>query len=227
MNKIIYVVDKDIEICKKIVDHLNDCGYNAKGFNKGLELIEKLEEKLCDLVIIDANLDGYSGYDIAMKIRKHSDVPIFMISDNINKDYVITAFEIGCDDYIEKPINLAEISKKAEKLFIRITQSPQNPQYLIIKHNDLEINLNSHTAKLNTKSVAFTPKEFNLLVLFMKNKNLVFSREQIIENIWKIDSRCDLRQVDHLVKRLRKKINECSTQVKIDTVWGLGYKLSN
>lgn len=226
MYKTIYVANGDPKDCEKLVAHLNDCEYVTTNFQSSLDLLMHFSKTPCNLIIIDSDASIINGYDFTREIRKKSDVPIIMISERTEKESAILAFDAGCDDFIQKPINMREISTKIKIIFKRMSTLPELQRATILSHRDMEINLNAHTASISDKPISLTPKEFNLLVLLIENKNQVFSREQIIQNVWLYDSDCDCRQVDHLIKRLRKKIKQYSDDFKIDTVWGLGYKLS-
>ncbi len=227
MSKTIYVVDENTSNSQKITQTLIKNDFTATSFSTGLELLMCFSQKPCDLIIVDSECPVINGYDICLEIRKISDVPVIMLSNNTEKDYVVRAFEVGCDDYIEKPLNVREVLMKAQLILKRIGDNGQCGSDIILRHGDLVINLGAHTFMIKDQQISFTPKEFNLLVLLLKNKNLVFSRDKIIENIWNYDYEGDSRQVDHLVKRLRKKINQSSGELQIETVWGLGYKLAN
>lgn len=227
MNKKIYVVETNEINRQKIIQNLNDNNFVATGFTNGLELLMAFAQNPCDLVVVDSESPIVNGYDICAEIRKTHDIPVIMISQNVDKDSIVRAFEIGCDDYIEKPFNAREVSLKCQSIIKRIGENSKNYSESILKHGDLVMDLTAHTVTINDQQISFTPKEFNLLVLLLRNKNLVFSRDKIIENIWNYDYEGDSRQVDHLIKRLRKKINQNEGQLQIETVWGLGYKLAN
>lgn len=199
--------------------------YATKFFKHSVDIISALNSQICDLIIIDTSIGEVSSCASILEIRNSFSTPIVVVSDNISKDFIISAFDAGCDDFIEKPCNVREIYLKSIKLLSRMKNPQKNNAVLTISHKDLELNLNSHTAKLKDMDISFTPKEFNLLVLLLNHKNLVFSREQIIQNIWKYDCDCDQRQVDHLVKRLRKKTKDYNSEFEISTVRGLGYKI--
>lgn len=227
MYKTVYVMDNDTKMANAIVLHLSECEYATTSFSSGLEMLLEFQKKSCDLIVIDSDASIVNGYDFTREIRKSSDVPIIMVSNRVEKESAILGFDAGCDDFLVKPINLRELSTKVRIIFKRMNNLPEAQKATLIVHSGLELNLNAHTAKLNGQAISLTPKEFSLLVLLLRNKNLVFSREQIIQSVWQYDTECDTRQVDHLIKRLRKKIKLYSEEFKIDTVWGLGYKLSS
>lgn len=226
MYKTIYISENDKNISSQLASQFNNNDDLAVSFDNGLELLLEFSKKPCDLIIVNSDSPIVNGYDLSREIRKTSDVPIIMISQRLEKDCAISAFDSGCDDFIEFPIDVREIYIKSKIIFKRIGNMPEHKRATVLTHNTFEINLNAHTAKINNQPISLTPKEFNLLVLLIENKNQVFSREQIIQNVWQYDIECDIRQVDHLIKRLRKKLKQYSDDFKIDTVWGLGYKLS-
>lgn len=225
MTKTIFIVS-DINQ-NELITLFTENNYTTNTFKHSVDILSALKSQICDLIIIDTNIGEVSTCALTLEIRNNFSIPIIIISENLDKDFIVSAFDSGCDDFIEKPCKTREIYLKSEKTLSRVRFSAKNESNITISHKDLELNLNSHTAKLREKDIAFTPKEFNLLVLLLNHKNLVFSREQIIQSVWKYDSNCDQRQVDHLIKRLRKKTREYDSEFTISTVRGLGYKILN
>lgn len=195
---LIYIADDDENICKVLKSQLESDGYEVEAFEDGISLLERFKSKGCDLVITDIMMPKMSGYDLCREIRKTSDVPIIMISAKDEEIDRLLGLELGSDDYISKPFSLREVSIKANRSIL-----------------------------VHGKEFKATVKEYDLLELLIENKNQAFSREMIIQKVWGYDYYGDTRQVDHLVKRLRKKMLIAESQCRIETIWGYGYKVSD
>ncbi len=225
MNKI-YIAEDDKNIRDVIVTHLSNNGYDVCAFEDGESLFLKYRESKCDLIITDVMMPKMNGYDLCKEIRKDSLIPIIMISANNDEIDRILGLELGGDDYIGKPINLRELTIKIKNTIRRMEAiSATSEQINTLQFIDLSLNLDSRTAYIDNEIFNITNKEFDLLELLLKNINKAFSREAIIRNIWKYDFDGDTRQVDQLIKRLRKKMLLAKSICEIKTVWGYGYKI--
>ena len=200
--------------------------YAVEVFYNGKDLLETYKKTPCDLIITDIMMPGLSGYEICREIRALSDVPILMISAKDEEIDRVLGLELGSDDYISKPFSLREVSLKVRNILRRVngTQKISDSQISCL---DVTINTDSREVTVNSQILNTSNKEYELLYLFITNKNRAFSREQIIQSIWGYDYMGDNRQVDHLIKRLRKKLLLAEAQCKIETVWGFGYKVSD
>jgi len=200
--------------------------YAVEVFYNGKDLLETYKKTPCDLIITDIMMPGLSGYEICREIRALSDVPILMISAKDEEIDRVLGLELGSDDYISKPFSLREVSLKVRNILRRVngTQKISDSQISCL---DVTINTDSREVTINSQILNTSNKEYELLYLFITNKNRAFSREQIIQSIWGYDYMGDNRQVDHLIKRLRKKLLLAEAQCKIETVWGFGYKVSD
>jgi len=200
--------------------------YAVEVFYNGTDLLETYKKTPCDLIITDIMMPGLSGYELCREIRVLSDVPILMISAKDEEIDRVLGLEMGSDDYISKPFSLRELSLKVRNILRRVngTQKTADSQISCL---DLTINSDSREVTVNSQILNTSNKEYELLYLFITNKNRAFSREQIIQSIWGYDYMGDNRQVDHLIKRLRKKLLLAEAQCKIETVWGFGYKVSD
>jgi len=199
--------------------------YVVEVFYNGTDLLETYKKTPCDLIITDIMMPDLSGYELCREIRSLSDVPILMISAKDEEIDRVLGLELGSDDYISKPFSLREVSLKVRNILRRVngTQKTSDSQISCL---DLTINTDSREVTVNSQILNTSNKEYELLHLFITNKNRAFSREQIIQSIWGYDYMGDNRQVDHLIKRLRKKLFMAEAQCKIETVWGFGYKVS-
>jgi DNA-binding response OmpR family regulator len=166
-----------------------------------------------------------NGYDLCKSVRSISDVPFIMLSAKSEEIDRILGLELGSDDYISKPFSLREITIKVRNMLRRSSRTiVEDLNKLSCK--DLELLLDERSALISSNLIQVTAKEFDLLEFFLKNKNVALSREKIIENVWEQDIIIESRQVDHLIKRLRKKLIEKESEFRIETVWGYGYKVS-
>ncbi len=227
--KKIYIAEDDPIIAEILSTHLEQNGYKLEHFTDGKSLLETFYKNPCDLVITDIRMPVMDGYELCREIRKSSFIPVIMISANNEEVDRILGLELGGDDYIPKPINLRELSVKVKNSLRRMdvmSQQCQNRETSpCLEHLDLILNMEQRQATISGDLFELTTKEFDFLELLMKNVGKPFSREQIIKQVWQYDFDGDTRQVDQLIKRLRKKMLLLGTACEIKTVWGFGYKI--
>lgn len=225
--KIIYIADDDKNVCNLLKSHLKSENYFVEAFYDAETLLQRFLLSPCDMIITDIMMPNMSGYDLCREIRKKSDVPIIMISAKDEEIDRVLGLELGSDDYISKPFSLREITVKVRNMLRRrnnnVLQYSEGKLYC----KDLEILKGNRTIMVDGKEFKTSAKEYDLLELLIENKNKAFSREMIIEKIWGYDYIGDSRQVDHLIKRLRKKMLLTEIECKIETIWGFGYKVSD
>ncbi len=222
---LIYVADDDKNLCEILKQHLNNEGYDVQTFLSGLSLLEAFHQTSCHLIISDIMMPDMNGYELCKSVRSISDVPFIMLSAKSEEIDRILGLELGSDDYISKPFSLREITIKVRNMLRRSSKTiVKDLNKLSCK--DLELLLDERLALISSNLIQVTAKEFDLLEFFLKNKNVALSREKIIENVWEQDIIIESRQVDHLIKRLRKKLIEKESEFRIETVWGYGYKVS-
>jgi DNA-binding response OmpR family regulator len=226
-DKTVYVADDDKNLCDLLKSQLVNDGYDVTAFSDGEALLEGFKKNACDLIITDIMMPKMNGYELCREIRKASDVPIIMISAKDAEIDRVLGLELGSDDYISKPFSLREVSVKVKNMLRRAYASKTAQATDSIVCKDLEINEANRSVQIGGAEFATTAKEYDLLELLVKNKNQAFTREMIIERIWGYDYFGDTRQVDHLIKRLRKKMLLADSECKIETLWGFGYKVSD
>ena len=168
-------------------------------------------------------LPKIEGMEVCQRIRERSNVPIIMLTakgDDMDK---ILGLEYGADDYMTKPFNILEVKARIKTIFRRTLMQRDSAQR-VIAVRDLKLNMNNRSVSIADRDVNLTAKEFDLLQLFVTNRGKVFSRESLLETIWKYDYLGDLRTVDVHIRRLREKLEENSAEPKyIMTKWGVGY----
>ncbi|MFV0440037.1 MAG: response regulator transcription factor [Lachnospirales bacterium] len=230
MSGVIYIAEDDVNLCSILKSQLVSDGYEVEDFYDGKALLERFNEKQCDLIITDIMMPIMSGYDLCKEVRKLSDIPVIMLSAKDEEIDKLIGLELGGDDYISKPYSLREVSVKVRNMLRRSNKSKIEDEEKIegcFVCNDLIVHVSSRTVTINNEEFQVTTREYELLELLVKNKNMAFSREKIIENIWGYDYYGDSRQVDHLIKRLRKKLLLAEAEFTIETIWGYGYKVSD
>ena len=169
-------------------------------------------------------LPKVDGIEVCQRIREKSNVPIIMLTakgDDMDK---ILGLEYGADDYMTKPFNILEVKARIKGIFRRTAMMQKENTQRVITVRDMQINLNNRSVVIGGREVNLTAKEFDLLQLFVTNRGKVFSRESLLETIWKYDYLGDLRTVDVHIRRLREKIERVPSQPEyIFTKWGVGY----
>lgn len=225
--KKIYVADDDKNICELLKSHITNAGYNVNVFYNGKDLLDAYLTQPCDLIITDIVMPQMNGYDLCREVRKTSMIPIFMISANNDEIDRVLGLELGSDDYISKPISFRELLIKIKNTFLRLDSYQKSQAEDVLRCQNLKLSLDSREVCIGDTLLPTTTKEFELLHLFLRNHNHAFSREQIIEKVWGYDYYGDSRQVDHIIKRLRKKMLQLGSDCKIQTVWGYGYKIGD
>jgi len=233
----ILVVDDDQNICQLLELYLANESYDLTFAHDGSCALDVLREKEIDLVVLDVMLPVINGWEVCKLIRKMSSVPVIMLTARDMIEDKIQGFEFGADDYIVKPFEPREVVARI-KARLRKSDSQKNNdinenrdniratnQDQIILAGNLEINIHRYEVRIDGNKVDLKPKEIQLLYFLLRNKNLVFSREQLLEKVWDYSFKGDTRTVDVHINRLREKLEETCTACRIRTVWGVGYKL--
>lgn len=218
----IFVVDDEETIRKTLTIALKRELYEVKSFSNGKEAYDGLKTDNPDLIILDWDMPVMDGITFLEKIRsEENNIPVIFLTIHDNEMDRIDALEKGADDYLEKPYSLKELitrTKVVLRRYHRTTEIENKDE--ILSHGDIELNLTSYTASCGGKPVEFTVTEFRLLEAFLKNPQMVFSREKLLEISFPEDNYAFDRAIDSHIKRLRKKIGT----EKIETVYGVGYK---
>ena len=224
MPKRILIVDDEPLIVKGLKYSLEQDGYETESAQDGEEAVSKFFAGQYDLVLLDVMLPKLDGIEVCQRIREKSNVPIIMLTakgDDMDK---ILGLEYGADDYMTKPFNILEVKARIKTILRRAGALQPVEEKKIIRVRDMEVNLVKRTVTLAGKDVRLTAKEFDLLKLFINNRGKVFSREQMLETVWKYDYTGDARTVDVHIRRLREKIDKIPSQPEyIFTKWGVGY----
>jgi DNA-binding response OmpR family regulator len=220
-NRKIYVVDDDKNICEIVSLYLEKDGFEVEKIYDGQTALRKIQEKPPKLVILDIMLPGIDGIALCREVRKFSKVPIIMLTakgDTLDK---VLALEIGADDYIVKPFDGKELVARVKAVLRRYEAESDEKQ--AISYPDLYVSLSEYKVVYKGQNVDLTPKELELLYFLCTHPNRVFTRDQLLENVWGYDYMGDSRTVDVHIKRLREKMGD-GPNWKLTTVWGVGYK---
>jgi DNA-binding response OmpR family regulator len=190
----------------------------------GEEALSKFFEDHYDLILLDVMLPGVDGIEVCQRIRERSNVPIIMLTAKGEDMDKILGLEYGADDYMTKPFNILEVKARIKTIFRRTTMTQKENTQSVLTVRDMRINLNNRSVTIGQKEINLTAKEFDLLQLFVSNRGKVFSREALLETVWKYDYTGDARTVDVHIRRLREKIERNPAQPEfIFTKWGVGY----
>ncbi len=222
----ILIVDDDNNIAELISLYLLKEFFECKIVNDGYAALEAAKSFSPDLILLDIMLPGIDGYEVCRELRKTSNVPIIMLSAKGEVFDKVLGLELGADDYIIKPFDSKEMVARV-KAVLRRYQTPAETapasDEKIVRFPDLEINMSNYAVTYCGSPVEMPPKELELLHFLASSPNQVFTREQLLDNIWGYEYMGDTRTVDVHIKRLREKLKGNSNW-NIATVWGVGYK---
>lgn len=218
---VVLIVDDDVNICEVINMYLKSAGYDTKIANDGKTAEDLFEECKPDLVLLDMMLPNIEGIDVLKWIRKDYATPIVMLTAKGDTFDKVLALELGADDYIVKPFEPKELLARVKAVMRRYSVESSNED--ILHFSDLVIDASSYNVVYRSQEIKMPPKEFDLLYYLACNKNKVFTREQLLCEVWGYDYPGDSRTVDVHIKRLREKISG-GDNWQLETVWGVGYK---
>lgn len=219
----VLVVDDDIEICNMIQMFLEKERFQVIKAYDGEEAIKKFNNEMPDIVILDIMLPKIDGYDVCREIKKISQTPIIMLTAKGETFDKVLGLRLGADDYMVKPFEPEELIARIRAVLRRTNPQDYNKEEKII-FPSLKIDMNDFSIKINDKVVKLPKKEMELLYFLALNKNKLFTREQLIEQVWGYDYIGETRTVDVHIKRLREKLKDVENKYEIKTVWGVGYK---
>lgn len=224
-NKIL-VVDDDLNICELLKLYLENDGYVVFTANDGQEAVEMFQNKTPDLVLLDIMLPKKDGWQVCREIRKTSSVPIIMLTAKGETFDKVLGLELGADDYVVKPFDTKEVMARVKAVLRRTkgdSEATEDKKKTVI-YDNLEINIQNYEMKVKGVPVDTPPKELELIYHFASNPNRVYTRDQLLDEVWGFDYYGDSRTVDVHVKRLREKLEGVSDKWCLKTVWGVGYK---
>lgn len=227
----ILVVDDEERIRKLLKMYLERENYIIDEAGDGDTALSKALKHDYDLILLDLMLPGMDGEEVCEKLRETKATPVIMLTAKGEESNRVQGFEVGTDDYIVKPFSPREVVLRVKALLRRSSKTmfmetgTTTNNNIVFPH--LTINHDAHRVTVDGKEVSLTPKEYDLLYYLAQNPDKVFSREQLLKDVWNYEFFGDLRTVDTHVKRLREKLNKVSEKAAdmIVTVWGVGYKI--
>ena len=219
----ILVVDDDLNICELLRLYLTKEGYNVVIANDGVAAVTMFQEESPNLVLLDIMLPKLDGWQVCREIRKFSETPIIMLTAKGEVFDRVLGLELGADDYVVKPFETKEIVARI-KAVLRRSSSSAAEEIKEVHFDKLSINLTNYELKVAGVQVDTPPKEMELIFHLAKSPNRVFTRDQLLDEVWGYDYYGDSRTVDVHVKRLREKLEGVSDKWELRTVWGVGYK---
>jgi DNA-binding response OmpR family regulator len=222
-GKVVLVADDDEHIVELVSMYLERAGYRPVAARDGEETLRKVAELRPALLLLDIMMPGPDGLQVCRTLRRRSDVPIVLLTARSSDIDKVAGLRFGADDYITKPFNPDELVARIEAVLRRSRSPRSEPEQERIEVDSLELDLARRSATVAGSDVALTPKEFDLLATFARFPNVVLDREQLLDLVWGT-SFYALRTVDVHVARLRDKLR--GSPLKIETVWGTGYRLA-
>ena len=227
MGKIL-VVDDDINICELLRLYIEKEGFEVVIANDGGQAITKFKTEKPDLIMLDIMLPVFDGWQVCREIRKTSQTPIIMLTAKGEVFDKVLGLELGADDYVVKPFETKEIVARIKAVLRRVNDQVPVVEAQAAKKevsfDKLVINLTNYELRVNNETIDTPPKEMELIYHLASNPNRVFTRDQLLDEVWGFDYYGDSRTVDVHVKRLREKLEGVSDQWALKTVWGVGYK---
>jgi DNA-binding response OmpR family regulator len=221
---LVLIIEDEPELVKILRSYLEKAGYSVVTASRGDQGMSIWEYQSPDLVLLDLNLPGMDGLDVAREIRRRSETPIIMVTARVEETDRLIGLELGADDYITKPYSPREVVARVRAV-LRRAGKIQTPSNFIHVH-DLEIDMDAHTVLRNSDPVELTPTEFNLLAALANQPGRAFSRLQLLEAVQGVAYEGYERTVDAHIKNLRAKIEPDPKEPRyIETVFGVGYKL--
>lgn len=224
----IYFVEDDNSIRELVIYTLNNAGYEAKGFDRPSLFWQNLELEKPKLILLDIMLPEEDGLQILKKLKsnnKYKKVPVMMLSAKGTEYDKVIGLDYGADDYVPKPFGIMELMARIKALMRRyedVTYEEEDKEYVL---GELKVSVPKHRVKVKEEEIQLTLKEFEMLVMFMENKGLVFTRDQILSRIWGYSFDGESRTVDVHIRTLRQKLKSCGEL--IETVRGIGYKVGD
>ena len=220
----ILVVDDDINICELLRIYLEKEGYTVILAHDGEKGIEKFNMTKPDVILLDIMLPVMDGWQVCREIRKKSNVPILMVTAKSETFDKVLGLELGADDYIVKPFDAKEVVARIKAVYRRAGQTAPEIESKEVSYDKLQVNMTRYELKVDGKVLDTPPKELELLFYLASNPNRVYTRDQLLDEVWGFEYYGDSRTIDVHIKRLREKLEGVSDKWVLKTVWGVGYK---
>ena len=221
-NKIM-VVDDDSNICELLRLYLEKEGFDAVIAPNGMKALEMFDTEKPDLILLDVMMPQLDGWQVCREIRKKSPCPIIMLTAKGEVFDKVLGLELGADDYVVKPFEAKEVIARV-KAVLRRCGAQEQKKSKVVQYDNLYINMENYELRVRGKQIDTPPKEMELIYHLASNPNRVYTRDQLLDEVWGFEYYGDSRTVDVHIKRLREKLDGVSDQWNLKTVWGVGYK---
>ncbi len=223
MEKLLYVVDDDPNIAELIQLYFEREGYKVRVYHSGPQVLAAIKNEAPLLMVLDIMMPMMDGYEVLKEVRRISKLPVIMLTAKGETFDRVLGLELGADDYLVKPFEPKELLARVKAVLRRTNDKDSLENVLILPH--LTVDLDQFQVVYHGTTLQLPPKELELLTHLVKHPNRVFTREQLLDQIWGFDYYGDTRTVDVHIKRLREKFDQ-EDPWEIKTVWGVGYKFS-
>lgn len=221
----VLVVDDDENTCDLMRLQLETAGYDVVCAYGGRQALASARDERPDIILLDLMLPELDGLEVCREVRRFSNTPIMMVTARVEEFDRVLGLEMGADDYVVKPFSARELVARVRAVLRRTNYVPTLGDQQVLNFPGLYINLESREVRVNDQKIELTPKEFDLLWHLASNRDRVFTREQLLKQVWDYDEFFgDERTVDQHVKRLRRKMEVERVPCRITTIWGVGYK---
>lgn len=227
-KKLIYIADDEVNICNIIKSFLIKEGYEVEAFHNGSSMLDAFNRRQADMLVIDIMMPEMDGYSLCSTIRQQSSVPIIFVSAKDTELDKIVGLTLGGDDYLTKPFSPMELVARVKSIFRRIEldkSNVRNKQKFNIQ--DIIIDPDNKQVSFDGKSIGLTGMEFSLLQYLSENLDRAVSRSELLDKVWGFENEVETRATDDMIKRIRKKLSDSGSSVKIETIWGFGFKIKD
>ena len=221
MARKVLLIEDEARIREVVADYFEQDGWEVHEADNGLDALEWLDTLQPELVILDIMMPRMDGFEVCRQVRTRSGVPIILLTAKSADQDKVLGFELGADDYVTKPFSPKVLIARANSLMKRVTENYQ-PQGHMVTFGSAVLNTLAHRLEVDGTQIELTPKEYDLLLLLIQNKNIVISRDSILNRVWGLEFEGDTRVVDSHIKKLRAKLGYESRHIR--TVIGTGYR---
>lgn len=230
MSHSIYIADDEKNIRDLIKSFLESDGYEVSAFETGDELKAAFDEKPADLVILDIMMPGTDGLTLCRKLREESSVPIIILTAKDSEYDYVQGITIGSDDYLTKPFRPTALLMRMRSLLRRMDMNEKGDRSSKMSDEDISIGDLTFSGRRNEilcggRPVKLTRTELKMLSYMMKNPEKAYSRDELLNAIWGYDTKVETRVTDETLRRIRKQLSACESNVSVRTMWGFGYRI--
>jgi len=227
-KKLIYIADDEVNILNIIKSFLLKEGFLTETYEDGASLLEAFNKRPSDMLIIDIMMPGIDGFSLCSLLRQNSAVPIIIVSAKDTLTDKIAGLALGSDDYLTKPFSPMELIARIKSIFRRmeLDKNKKNDTF-ILYISDILINISTKEVQYEGKDIGLTGMEFSFLNYLAENKNRAVSRGELLDKIWGFENKVETRATDDMIKRIRKKLSQVGSTLKITTIWGYGFKIQD